>query len=275
MHQVVCKIKKGYRGVTLSGALTLFACAAALSPGLQAQQVSETDVQAVLKRCGQCHGPTLQMSKLDLSSREAMLKGGEKGPAIVPGDAEASPLYRRISGLQTPAMPMPPVPALNAQEIELVKNWINQGAKMTAVAAPTVAATATPAPGASAAYPGGYTPREITAADRSWWAFKKPVRNTPPTVRDAKWSHNPIDAFVANMREQKGLEGAPEADRKTLIRRAYLDLIGLLPPPEEVDAFVKDPAPDCVFEASRQAARVAELWRALGAQLAGCRTLRG
>ena len=218
------------------------ATAAVFSPGLQAQQVSETDVQAALKRCGQCHGPTLQMSKLDLSTREGMLKGGEKGPAIVPGDAEASPLYRRIAGLQAPAMPMPPVPALNAQEIELVKNWINQGAKWTSCCPDRSRCTA--APGASAAYPGGYTPRVITDADRSWWAFKKPVRNTPPTVRDAKWSHNPIDAFVANMREQKGLEGAPEADRKTLIRRAYLDLIGLLPPPEEVDAFVKDPAPD-------------------------------
>jgi len=245
MHQVVGKIKQGYRNVALSGALTLIAIAAVFSPGLQAQQVSDADVQAALKRCGQCHGPTLQMSKLDLSTREGMLKGGEKGPAIVPGDAEASPLYRRISGLQAPAMPMPPVPALSAQEIELVKNWINQGAKMTAVAAPPVAAAApAPAPGASPAYPGGYTPREITDADRSWWAFKKPVRNTPPAVRDAKWSHNPIDAFVANMREQKGLEAAPQADRRTLIRRAYLDLIGLLPPPEEVEAFVKDPAPD-------------------------------
>ena len=207
MHQVVCRVKEGYQSVALSGAVTLVVLSALFSQGLEAQQVSETDVQAALKRCGQCHGPTLQMSKLDLSTREGMLKGGEKGPAIVPGDAEASPLYRRISGLQTPAMPMPPVPALNAQEVELVKNWINQGAKMTATA-PTVAATAA-APGASAAYPGGYTPREITAADRSWWAFKKPVRNAPPTVRDAKWSHNPIDAFVANMREQKGLEGAP------------------------------------------------------------------
>src|ERR1700704_3499932 len=156
MHQVVCKIAHGYRRVVLSGALVLVACATVLSPGLQAQQVSEKDVQAALKRCTQCHGPTLQMSKLDLSTREAMLKGGEKGPAIVPGDAEASSLYRRISGLQAPAMPMPPVPALNAQEVELIKNWINQGAKMAAVAAPAVAVT--PAAGVTSAYPGGYTP---------------------------------------------------------------------------------------------------------------------
>ena len=236
MHQVVGKIQTGHRIFALSGALALIACVAVFSPSMQAQQVSQTDVEAALKRCAQCHGPNLQMSKLNLSTREGMLKGGEKGPAIVPGDAASSPLYRRISGLQTPAMPMAPVPALNAQEIELVKNWINQGAKWTDVA-PTLAAGAV-------TYPGGYTPRVITDADRSWWAFKKPVRNTPPTVRDAKWSHNPIDAFVANMREQKGLDGAPEADRKTLIRRAYLDLVGLLPPPEEVDAFVKDPAPD-------------------------------
>ena len=132
MHQVVCKIGQGYRRVAQYNALALSGLAlivgvAALSPSLQAQQVSEADVQAALKRCSQCHGPNLQMSKLDLSTRDGMLKGGEKGPAIVPGDAAASPLYRRISGLQTPAMPMAPVPALNAQEIELVKNWINQG----------------------------------------------------------------------------------------------------------------------------------------------------
>ena len=87
MHQVVCKIKQGSRSVALSGAFALIAYTAVLSQGLQAQQVSEADVQAALKRCGQCHGPTLQMSKLDLSTREGMLKGGEKGPAIVPGDA--------------------------------------------------------------------------------------------------------------------------------------------------------------------------------------------
>jgi len=78
MHQVVGKIKQGYRNVALSGALTLIAIAAVFSPGLQAQQVSEADVQAALKRCGQCHGPTLQMSKLDLSTREGMLKGGKR-----------------------------------------------------------------------------------------------------------------------------------------------------------------------------------------------------
>ena len=245
MAQAIFKKGPGNRKVAMSGAVALIACTAVTltwSPRSQAQQASEVDAQAVLKRCWQCHGAMLQMSKLDLSTREGMLKGGEKGPAVVPGNAEASPLYRRVAGLQTPAMPMAPVPALNAQEVALLKDWINQGAKWPSAAASVPAAT--PAPAASAAYPGGYTPREITAQDRQWWAFQKPAHPATPTVRDARWSHNPIDAFVAGMQEKKGLEPAPQASRRTLIRRAYLDLIGLLPPPEAVDAFVKDSAPD-------------------------------
>jgi len=202
--------------------------------------VSEADAVAVLQRCSQCHGSTLQMSKLDLSSREAMLKGGEKGPAVVPGNAEASALYKRVAGLQTPAMPMPPVPALNASEIALLKDWINQGAKWPAQAS----AAPAPAVSAAAAYPGGYREREITEKDRQWWAFQTPVRHPAPAVRDARWRRNPIDAFVRSAMDKQGLEPAPQADRQTLIRRAWLDLVGLLPPPAEVDAFIKDPAPD-------------------------------
>jgi hypothetical protein len=202
--------------------------------------VSEVDAVAVLQRCSQCHGSTLQMSKLDLSSREGMLKGGEKGPAVVPGNAEASALYKRVAGLQTPAMPMPPVPALNASEIALLKDWINQGARWPAQA------NAAPAPAVSSApaYPGGYREREITEKDRQWWAFQTPVRHPAPAVRDARWRRNPIDAFVRSAMDKQGLEPAPQANRQTLIRRAWLDLVGLLPPPAEVDAFVKDPAPD-------------------------------
>jgi hypothetical protein len=245
MDKAICKNARGRRKIVASSAVAVIACATVMltsSPGLRAQkQVSEADALATLKRCSQCHGSSLQMSKLDLSTREGMLKGGENGPAVVPGNAQASPLYRRVAGLQTPAMPMPPVPALNAQEIALLKDWIDQGAKWTSGPEPVPAAA--PAVSTSVS-PGGYSPREITAEDRKWWAFQKPVRNALPSVRDARWSHNPIDAFVAGMREQKGLEGAPQASRKTLIRRAYLDLIGLLPPPEAVDAFVNDPAPD-------------------------------
>jgi mono/diheme cytochrome c family protein len=212
-------------------------------PCLLAQnRVSEADALAALARCAQCHGPTLQMSKLNLSTRGGMLKGGEKGPSLIPGNAEASPIYRRISGLQKPAMPMAPVPALTSKEVELVRNWIDQGAQWPASSAP---ASVSPAPALSSqVYPGGYRPRVITEQDRQWWAFQQPVRRQPPKVTDARWSRNPIDGFVRGMLDKKGLEPAPEADRRTLIRRAYLDLTGLLPPPETVEAFVKDPAPD-------------------------------
>ncbi len=200
MDQAICKNRPGGGKATMSGAVAVILCATVMltsSPGLRAQeQVSEADALAALKRCSQCHGPSLQMSKLDLSTREGMLKGGEKGPAVVPGNAEASPLYRRVAGLQTPAMPMAPVPALNAQEVALLKNWIDQGAKWTPAAAPVP--TAAPAVSASAA-PGGYQPREITAQDRQWWAFQKPVRSTVPAVSDTRWNRNPIDAFIRRM----------------------------------------------------------------------------
>ena len=212
-------------------------------PRVQAQtQVSANDVLPIVQRCFQCHGPSLKMSKLDLSSREGMLQGGEKGPALVPGNSEASPMYRRVAGLEQPRMPMAPVPALNAAEIALLKSWIDQGAKWDTVSVSSNA-PASAAPPVQTPY-GVYNERQITDADRQWWAFQKPVRRDPPSVNHARWTRNPIDGFVRSMMNEKGLEPAPQADRPTLIRRAYLDLLGLLPPPEEVAAFVKDPAPD-------------------------------
>ncbi|MBZ5611039.1 MAG: DUF1553 domain-containing protein [Acidobacteriia bacterium] len=177
------------------------------------------------------------MSKLDLRTREGMLKGGEKGPALVPGDVAASLLYKKITGQQQPLMPMPPVPALDPREIALVKDWIDQGAQWSSIAA------SAPAPAPTSANGSEYKEKQITDQDRQWWAFQKPVRHPAPQVSDARWSRNPIDAFVRDMLKKKGLEPAPPADRRTLIRRAYLDLVGLLPPPAEVEKFVQDPSP--------------------------------
>lgn len=238
------------RKVLMSGALALVAATSAflpLTPRSQAQVlISQTEALAALKRCAQCHGPSLQMSNLDLSTREGMLKGGEKGPALVPGHSEASPLYRRVAGLEAPAMPMKPVAPLTVQEVALLKAWIDQGAKWDS--APISVSSSTSAKpdvgGDSPTYPGGYKPRPITAEHRQWWAFQKPVRHAVPGVSDARWGRNPIDGFIRSAQIKKGLEVAPEADRRTLIRRAYLDLIGLLPPPEAVDAFVNDASPD-------------------------------
>jgi hypothetical protein len=204
----------------------------------QTSRVSEKEALPVLQKCFQCHGETLQMSKLDLHTRDGMLKGGENGPALVPGDANASLLYKRVAGLQQPIMPMRPIPPLTPAEIAILKDWINQGAQWDS------GDQTKPLQVASPSVYGDYREKQITDQDRQWWAFQQPVRYPAPTVSDARWSRNPIDAFVWAMQKKKGLEAAPEADRPTLIRRAYLDLEGLLPTPAEVDAFVKDPAPD-------------------------------
>ena len=204
----------------------------------QKPTVTEKEVLPILQKCFQCHGEALQMANLDLRTRESMLKGGEKGPAVVPGNAEASLVYRRVTGQQPPVMPMAPVPPLNAREIAVLKDWIDQGAKWT-----SNTATASAPPPAADAYTGGYSEKEFSAEDRQWWAFQKPVRHAAPAVSDARRARNPVDAFVRQALEKQGLEPAPGADRSTLIRRVYLDLLGLLPPPAEVEAFVNDSSP--------------------------------
>jgi len=208
----------------------------------QEGQPSEAQVEkkvfSILKlKCLQCHGEAVQMSNLDLRTRESMLKGGDNGPAIVPGNAIASRLYRRVVGLEKPVMPMSPIPPLTSQEIAALKSWIEQGAKLSSTE--TVAA-------AAKGYGKVYKEIVFSADDRNWWSFQKPVRHSIPTLpgsRRTGGSTNPIDAFILSSLYRKGLAPAPQADRNTLIRRAYLDLTGLLPAPEEVDKFVKDPSP--------------------------------
>src|SRR5262245_31454231 len=202
-----------------------------------AQQAQPSDKEAffILKqKCLQCHGEAVRMSGLDLRTLETILKGGEKGPAVVPGNAEASMLYRRVTGLDKPIMPMAPLPPLTRQEIGVLKSWIDR------VSSPTSkdGVTAQPAP-----FVAGYKERAITPEDRQWWSFQKPAPHPIPKVTDPRWKTNHIDAFIKHALDQNGLRAAPQADRNTLIRRAYLDLTGLLPGPQEVDDFVHDSSP--------------------------------
>lgn len=193
------------------------------------------DILPILsENCFKCHGAALQLSKLDLRSREAMLKGGQNGPAIVPGDAEASRMYRRISGKETPKMPFEG--ELAQSEIDLLRDWINQGASWEGMVSATVAS--------SAHSSAGMEEMEIPAEAREYWAFRKPLRPAIPKVRNQEWARHPVDAFLMKVMEERGLTPAPAADRATLLRRAYLDLIGLPPPPEEVVAFTRDTSPD-------------------------------
>jgi hypothetical protein len=155
------------------------------------------------------------MGGLRLSNREEAFKGGISGRVIIPGDAENSLLVKRISSDEEgPRMPKG-MTALSPEQIELIKRWINEGAHWP-----------------------------DNAENAVHWAFIPPKRPPIPEVKNRAWVRNPIDAFILHRLEQEGLSPSPEAPKETLIRRLYLDLIGLPPTPEEVDAFLKDKRPD-------------------------------
>jgi hypothetical protein len=204
---------------------------------LPAQEPSFThDIAPILnEHCVTCHGPGQQLSLYDLSTRETAIQGGQKGAAIVPGDAANSALVLRLTGAVQPSMPLGG--KLSGADIETIKKWIDAGASWEG------GALGSSGPSASVA-PQILKEKEFSGKDRNWWAFQKPVRHTVPQGSDSRWNGNPIDAFIRQAFEKQGLEPAPPADRRTLIRRAYLDMTGLLPPYEVVEEFVNDGSPD-------------------------------
>lgn len=189
--------------------------------------VYETDIRPLLKaHCFDCHGEGDSLKGgLDLRLRRFMVRGGESGPALVPGDPEASLLYRLVTSGEMPKRDRKPTGA----EIERLRRWIEAGAP-----------TAREEPEALAAG------MQITAEEQAHWAFQ-PVRRPPvPRASGALASRvrTPVDAFVAASLTREGLGFSADAPRRALIRRVYLDLWGVPPAPDEVDAFVADPAPE-------------------------------
>ena len=168
--------------------------------------------------CVRCHNSQIKRSGFDLSTREALLRGGDTGAVIVPGDAKSSVLYKRISHLEQPGMPFGGQ-KLPGAAIAQIADWINAGAPYDA-------------------------PLAAGKAALSHWAFKLPERPAVPEVKNRAWVRNPIDAFVAADHEKRGLKPVAAADRRTLLRRVYLDLIGLPPTPEEMNAFLADNSKD-------------------------------
>ena len=175
------------------------------------------DIQPVFQAsCISCHGPEQQMAGLRLDSKPLALAGGQSGRVVEPGDADRSLLFQRVAGLGDQAqMPMGGKP-LDPATIGLIREWIEQGADWPESA------------------------REAGAAVERHWAYVPPSRPALPRVRDSSWVANPIDAFVLAGLEAQGLSPSAEADRVTLLRRLSLDLIGLPPTIEEVDAFLAD-----------------------------------
>jgi mono/diheme cytochrome c family protein len=172
------------------------------------------------RRCLSCHNSSDRKGSLSLETAESWTTGGESGEPVVPGEPEESYLLELITPVQgRAAMPKDADP-LRAEEIALVRAWIAQGAE----------------------WPAGLKLEPARVASTDWWSLRVLERPAVPQLAaaDRQWARSPIDAFMAAKWREKGLEHAPEADRRTLIRRLYFDLIGLPPSPEEVEAFEAD-----------------------------------
>ncbi len=185
----------------------------------------ETHIRPVLaSKCVKCHGEKKQESGLRLDSLEALLAGGDSGPAIVPGKPAESLL---VEAIRYESLEMPPTGKLADKEIAPFVQWI-------AANAPWPAAAGT-------IREGGLF---ISEADRDWWAFRPLTKPPVPQIAEDDWSKNEIDRFVFARLAEREMRPAPEAERLQLIRRLYYTVIGLPPSPEEIDAFLADDSPD-------------------------------
>jgi mono/diheme cytochrome c family protein len=187
----------------------------------------ERKVRPVLvEHCYSCHSAGAEKVKGDflLDTRDGIRRGGTSGKAaIVPGDAERSPLVHAIRG-DDPDLQMPPEKRLSTQQIADLAAWVNMGAP-------------DPRDGAGR---GAKAPADA----KNFWSFQPPREQAVPSVKDGAWARNDADRFILAKLESENLSPSPEADRRTLIRRATYDLTGLPPTAGEVDAFLADASAD-------------------------------
>ena len=195
-------------------------------------------VHPILVRCQSCHDDALKYYGLSLETPEGLLYGGLNGRVLVPGDPEASRLYRKAARLEPHFMPVSAV-MLSEQEIVDLYQWIQQGA----IWPDPLANQRARERDVQITKLKPFEDREFSSNDRDWWAFQRPVRPPVPVVRNQSRVSNEIDAFVLAAQEETGVAPAPLADRETLLRRVYFDLIGLGPTPEERMRFLNDDAP--------------------------------
>ena len=191
--------------------LAVFTVPAAAEPSVNFEQRILPLLQS---KCGACHSASVKSSGFSVASWQAVIQGGAKyGRAVEAGHPERSPLVQLLTGELSPRMPLGGT--LSPSEIEQVEQWVR-----------------------------GLDEEAAAVEDQQWrWPFEKPVKQAPPQVANPDWVRNPIDAFVLARLEKEGFTPAPPASKRTLIRRAYLDVIGLPPAPAEVEAFVADDSP--------------------------------
>ncbi|GAB4144857.1 MAG: DUF1553 domain-containing protein [Planctomycetaceae bacterium] len=178
------------------------------------------DVKPLLgARCVSCHGPLRQRGGLRLDAGRLILKGGDSGAAMVPGKPEKSLIFHAITGTgDVTKMPLEAKP-LTKSEVAIIRRWIQTGATFPA-------------------------DEKIADDPRNHWAFKPPVRPKLPVVKNPAWMKNPIDRFIAAKHREKKLVPQRLAEKYVLLRRVYLDVMGLPPTPAQLNAFLSDRSPN-------------------------------
>ena len=191
----------------------------------------ESTVRPILQaRCVDCHGGGKVKGGLDLSSREGLLKGGDRGPAVSLDDPSESVLLEAVNHQE---LKMPPKAKLPKAQIDALTRWVEMGA---------------PWPSGNLTSKGSGPP-PVDDRARNFRSFRPVIRPEVPEVAGKGWASTPIDRFVLAKLEAAGLAPAPAAGKTSLLRRATYDLTGLPPTPDEVDAFLADPAPDAYEKA--------------------------
>lgn len=199
----------------------------------------------LVERCYECHGAKKQKGGLRLDSQASTRKGGESGPALVPGHPEKSKMIEAIS-YRNPDLQMPPKNKLSNDEIEVLEQWVKLGAVDPRV-----------------------SPIEASVAaidiekGREFWSYQLPQKPPPPKIKDANWPASNIDRFILARLEGKGLHPVQPADSVTLLRRLYYDLAGLPPPPEVIEEIEQDASPQRLAKIADQllaSPRFGERW---------------
>jgi hypothetical protein len=208
------------RGLILAAALLTALCPSVSRADGEAQPTFDRDILPLVKvRCLKCHGPVKPKGKLNLTSARSLARGGSSGPVVVPGKLDESTLWDLV---ENDEMPPEPEEHLPAGEKALLRRWIEQGARHL----PSAEAVSQTAP----------------ATDH--WAFAPAAQPRPPAPRNQGSVRTAVDCFIQQALEAQSLSLGPDADQATLVRRVSFDLTGLPPRPEEIAAFLADPAPD-------------------------------
>lgn len=190
----------------------------------------EKEIRPLLvTKCYECHSGAEANGGLRLDAKDFVIKGGDSGPALAPGEPDKSLLIEAVRYKNTD-LQMPPKSPLSAAEIALLEKWVGMGAP-------------DPRNEATSIVPSGLSGMSIEEG-RQFWSFKPVERTAIPLVSSKEWIQTPVDAFILSKLEAMSLRPAVQADRRTLIRRVTFDLVGLPPTPIEIDAFLSDESPD-------------------------------